>query len=75
MEWVAGLLFLTVILLLLAGFPVAFTLGGTALIFAFVGVAAGGFNEALLSGLPNRIFGVMSNETLERGTHEHKKRV
>ena len=64
MEWVAGLLFLTVIAFLLAGFPVAFTLGGTAILFAGVGVAAGVFNEALLSGLPNRIFGVMSNETL-----------
>ncbi len=64
MEWVAGLLFVTVILVLLAGFPVAFTLGGTALIFAVAGIVGGGFNEALLSGLPNRIFGVMSNETL-----------
>ncbi len=64
MEWIAALLFITVILALLAGFPVAFTLGGTALIFAGVGVAAGVFNEALLSGLPNRIFGIMSNETL-----------
>jgi len=64
MEWVAGLLFLSVILVLLAGFPVAFTLGGTALIFAAAGVLGGGFNEALLSGLPNRIFGIMTNETL-----------
>ena len=64
MEWVAGLLFVTVIVFLLAGFPVAFTLGGTALIFAGAGVLGGGFNEALLTGLPNRIFGVMSNETL-----------
>jgi len=64
MEWVAALLFVSVILVLLAGFPVAFTLGGTALIFAALGVAGGGFNEALLLGLPNRIFGIMSNETL-----------
>ncbi|MDX1498385.1 MAG: TRAP transporter large permease subunit [Woeseiaceae bacterium] len=64
MEWVAGLLFLTVVLVLLAGFPVAFTLGGTALIFAGAGVATGTFNDALLSGLPNRVFGIMSNETL-----------
>ena len=64
MEWVSGLLFLTVIVVLLAGFPVAFTLGGTALIFAGVGVATGAFNDALLTGLPNRIFGIMSNETL-----------
>ena len=64
MEWVAGLLFVVVILLLLAGFPVAFTLGGTALIFAAGGVLGGGFNDALLSGLPNRVFGIMTNETL-----------
>ena len=64
MEWVALLLFLTVIVVLLAGFPVAFTLGGTALLFAAAGVVTGTFNEALLSGLPNRIFGIMTNETL-----------
>lgn len=64
MEWVALLLFLTVVLVLLAGFPVAFSLGGTALIFAGVGILTGSFNEALLSGLPNRLFGIMSNETL-----------
>jgi len=63
-EWVAGLLFVTVIVVLLAGFPVAFTLGGTALVFAALGVIGGSFNEALLSGLPNRIFGIMTNETL-----------
>ena len=64
MEWVALLLFLAVIIVLLAGFPVAFTLGGTALLFAIVGVLTGTFNEALLSGLPNRVFGIMTNETL-----------
>ncbi len=64
MEWVAGLLFISVILILLAGFPVAFTLGGTALVFAGVGVATGVFNEAFLSSLPNRVFGIMTNETL-----------
>jgi tripartite ATP-independent transporter DctM subunit len=64
MEWVAFLLFVAVIVVLLAGFPVAFTLAGTALLFAVGGVVAGVFNEALLSGLPNRVFGIMSNETL-----------
>ena len=64
MEWVALLLFLSVVLVLLAGFPVAFTLGGTALLFAGIGILTGDFNEALLSGLPNRIFGIMNNETL-----------
>jgi tripartite ATP-independent transporter DctM subunit len=64
MEWVALLLFLSVIVVLLAGFPVAFTLGGTALIFAAIGVLTGTFTEALLSSLPNRVFGIMGNETL-----------
>jgi tripartite ATP-independent transporter DctM subunit len=64
MEWVALLLFLAVIVVLLAGFPVAFSLGGTALLFAFCGVIGGGFEEAFLTGLPSRVFGIMSNETL-----------
>ena len=64
MEWVGGLLFVTVMIVLLAGFPLAFTLGGTALIFAAIGILGGGFNEALLLGLPNRVFGIMTNETL-----------
>jgi tripartite ATP-independent transporter DctM subunit len=64
MEWVPLLLFISVIVVLMAGFPVAFTLGGVALIFAAVGVMTGTFTEALLSGLPNRIFGIMANETL-----------
>jgi len=63
-EWVAALLFLAVILVLLAGFPVAFTLGGTALAFAAIGAIGGGFSGALLSGIPNRIFGIMTNQTL-----------
>ena len=64
MEWMALLLFLSVVVVLLAGFPVAFSLGGTALLFASVGVVTGMFHEALLSGLPNRVFGIMNNETL-----------
>jgi len=64
MEWMALLMFVTVVLALLAGFPVAFTLGGTALGFAAIGAATGIFNDALLSSLPNRVFGIMGNETL-----------
>ena len=61
MEWIALILFLAVVLLLLAGFPVAFSLGGTALMFAMAGVVGGGFESAFLSGLPSRIFGIMTN--------------
>ncbi len=64
MEWVALLLFVSVVLLLLAGFPVAFSLSGTALLFALGGVLGGGFEQAFLSGLPSRVFGIMTNETL-----------
>lgn len=58
------LLFLGAILLLLAGYPVAFTLGGTALIFAFIGFMTGAFDPAFLGALPLRIFGTMTNEVL-----------
>ena len=64
MEWVALALFVAVVALLLAGFPVAFSLAGTALIFAVAGVLGGGFEEAFLSGMPSRIFGIMTNGTL-----------
>ncbi len=50
--------------LLLLGFPVAFTLGGGALLMAGVGSLIGGFDSAFLAALPSRLYGVMSNETL-----------
>ncbi len=64
MEWIAILMFLVVVVVLLAGYPVAFSLGGVALSFALVGIAAGGFDAAFLETMPNRVFGIMSNETL-----------
>jgi tripartite ATP-independent transporter DctM subunit len=57
-------LFLAAGIALLAGFPVAFTLAGVALIFALVGVMTGIFDPSFLSAFPSRIFGIMSNETL-----------
>ena len=57
-------LFLAAGLALLAGFPVAFTLAGVALIFALLGIMTGIFDPAFLGAFPNRIFGIMSNETL-----------
>jgi len=57
-------LFLAAGLSLLAGFPVAFTLAGVALIFALLGIVTGIFDPAFLSAFPSRIFGIMSNETL-----------
>lgn len=57
-------LFLAAGLALLAGFPVAFTLAGVALIFALLGIMTGIFDPAFLGAFPSRIFGIMSNETL-----------
>ncbi|MEJ2602749.1 MAG: TRAP transporter large permease subunit [Gammaproteobacteria bacterium] len=64
MGWMSLVLFLGVILVLLAGFPVAFTLGGTALVFATIGIGVGAFDAAFLSSIPNRLYGIMGNETL-----------
>jgi tripartite ATP-independent transporter DctM subunit len=64
MDWTALLLFVCVVVVLLAGFPVAFSLSGTALIFAFIGTLTGAFDETFLTAIPSRIFGVMSNQIL-----------
>jgi tripartite ATP-independent transporter DctM subunit len=60
----ALLLFLTVCLVLMAGYPVAFSLAGTALAFALLGQLAGSFDPAFLAALPNRLYGIMTNITL-----------
>lgn len=64
MEWISLLMFLVVVIVLLAGYPVAFTLGGVALMFALVGMALGIFDSAFLETMPNRLYGIMGNETL-----------
>ncbi len=64
MEFIALYLFLAVCLLLMLGFPVAFTLAGTALAFATIGTLAGVFDTGFLAALPGRIFGTMNNTTL-----------
>jgi tripartite ATP-independent transporter DctM subunit len=48
----------------LIGYPVSFTLAGTALFFALVGMAFGVFDPDFLGVLPHRIYGVMTNEVL-----------
>lgn len=63
-ELMPFLMFLGVGTVLLAGYPVALSLGGTALAFAFVGEAFDLFDPAFLEALPNRLYGVMTNDTL-----------
>jgi tripartite ATP-independent transporter DctM subunit len=50
--------------LIFTGYPVAFSLGGTALAFAVVGVQLGYFDWALMFAMPERTFGIMANYTL-----------
>ncbi len=57
-------LFICVCIVLLSGFPVAFSLGGTALLFSLIGLATNTFDVDFLSALPNRIYGIMTNQTL-----------
>lgn len=59
-------MFLAAIVALLAGYPVALTLGGVALIFALIGIAAGVFPESFLKAFPSRIEGsaIMQSQTL-----------
>jgi tripartite ATP-independent transporter DctM subunit len=64
MEWLSLWMFLVVCLVLLAGYPVAFTLAGVALVFGSLGQWFGAFDFVFLEALPNRLYGIMTNETL-----------
>ena len=64
MEWLSLLLFISIIAILLLGVPVALALAGTSLIFAVIGIFLGEFEASFLTGLPNRIYGIMTNPTL-----------
>jgi len=64
MGWSALALFAIVIVVMLAGYPVAFTLAGVSLAFATLGTLFGFFEPGYLAAMPSRIFGIMNNETL-----------
>jgi tripartite ATP-independent transporter DctM subunit len=57
-------MFAATFLALLAGYPVALTLAGVALLFAFGGMLTGAFSPTDLGFLPNRLFGIMTNQTM-----------
>jgi TRAP-type mannitol/chloroaromatic compound transport system permease large subunit len=60
----APIMFGALVLFLLSGFPVAFSLAANGLFFGFVGIELGLLKPELLQALPNRIFGIMANDTL-----------
>jgi len=64
MEYMSLYLFAAVFVLLLIGYPVAFTLAGTALIFSVIGEMTGTFDPAFLHALPNRLYGIIGNQLL-----------
>ncbi len=60
----APIMFGALVVFLLSGFPVAFSLAANGLFFGLVGIELGLLKPELLQALPNRIFGIMSNDTL-----------
>ena len=68
MEFIAAnfapVMFAGLILFLLLGFPVAFSLGAAGLFFGLLGIELGVFTTAIFSWLPQRLIGIMANETL-----------
>jgi tripartite ATP-independent transporter DctM subunit len=64
MEFLAIVLFAAVCMVLLLGYPVALTLAGVSLLFAFGGIAFGVFDASYLISTPNRLFGIVNNTTL-----------
>ena len=63
-ENMAPLMFGTLMLFLLSGFPVAFALMANGLFFGFLGIELGLLTPALLQALPERVLGIMANDTL-----------
>jgi tripartite ATP-independent transporter DctM subunit len=64
MEWLPLFMFLVVFAVLLAGYSVALSLAGVSLLFAFGGILTGTFTAADLGFIPNRLFGIVTNQTM-----------
>jgi tripartite ATP-independent transporter DctM subunit len=62
--WLDVLMIVSLCVLILAGYPVAFSLAGTALIFALLGLTFGVFDPGFIRPLPQRIYGAVTNTTL-----------
>ena len=64
MEIIPIILIVMVCMALLLGYPVAFTLAGTSILFALLGASFDFFDPNLFKTIPMRIFGIMNNQTL-----------
>ncbi|MBB5049074.1 tripartite ATP-independent transporter DctM subunit [Rhodopseudomonas rhenobacensis] len=63
-HYMAPIMFASLVLFLLLGYPVAFSLAANGLLFAFIGIELGLFRPDFLQALPERVYGVMNNDTL-----------
>lgn len=63
-EWLGPLMFVGALVFLSLGYPVAFSLGGVAILFGLIGISLGVFDPIFLTAMPQRIFGIMANYTL-----------
>ena len=61
---IAPIMFGTLIIFLLSGFPVAFSLAANGILFAIIGHELGLLDWVLLQAIPERIYGIMQNDTL-----------
>ena len=60
----APIMFVSLVFFLLLGYPVAFSLSALGLLYAIIGIELGLFTPNLMQALPNRLYGVIENETL-----------
>ncbi len=63
-EYLGPLMFAAALIMIFTGFPVAFALAGTAILFMFIGVGAGIFDWSFMLAMPDRTFGIMANMVL-----------
>ena len=63
-EMLAPVMFAGLVVMLLIGYPVAFSLAAVGLLFGLVGIGLGALEPALLQALPERVLGIMANSTL-----------
>ncbi len=63
-QYMAPIMFASLVVFLLVGYPAAFSLAANGLIFALIGVELGLFRPDFLQALPERVYGVMNNDTL-----------
>ena len=64
LEWMAPLMFGGLVVFMLIGYPVAFSLAALGLFFGFISIELGFFEPVFMSNLPLRVFGILSNDLL-----------